>query len=113
ETLQVDGDILFGLLKKVTPSVYKHLVSVKIIFKVALVVLKFSLGRQGVLKKCPTMYETLEVLRNPPQEIMEEEFIVHQMHRLNLTEEDFEYEHQRQTAKRRAAQGNGKRSGRR
>jgi hypothetical protein len=27
ETLRVDGDILFGLLKKVAPSVYKHLVS--------------------------------------------------------------------------------------
>jgi hypothetical protein len=27
ETLQVDGDILFGLLKKVAPNVYKHLVS--------------------------------------------------------------------------------------
>ena len=54
-------------------------VGVKIIFKVALVVLKFSLGRQGVLKRCPTMYETLEVLRNPPQEIMEEEFVVYQV----------------------------------
>lgn len=28
ETLRVDGDILFGLLKKVAPSVYKHLVSI-------------------------------------------------------------------------------------
>ena len=27
ETLRMDGDILFGLLKKVSPSVYKHLVS--------------------------------------------------------------------------------------
>lgn len=27
ETLRMDGDILFGLLKKVAPSVYKHLVS--------------------------------------------------------------------------------------
>jgi hypothetical protein len=27
ETLRVDGDILFGLLKKVAPGVYKHLVS--------------------------------------------------------------------------------------
>lgn len=147
ETLQVDGDILFGLLKKVAPNIYKHLKKqkvepilymtewflcvftrtlpwdtilrvwdmflcegVKIVFKVALVVIKFSLGRQGVLKKCPTMYETLEVLRNPPQAVMEEEFVVHQMNRLNLTEEDFEYEHQRQTAKRRAAQENGRRS---
>nr|CAD7200261.1 unnamed protein product [Timema douglasi] len=141
ETLQIDGEILFGLVKKVSPNVYKHLKKqkiepilymtewflcvftrtlpwdtilrvwdmflcegVKIVFKVALVLLKFSLGRAGVLKKCPTMYETLEVLRNPPQAIMEEEFLINQMHRLNLTEEDFEYEHRRQMAKRRAAQ---------
>lgn len=48
-------------------------------FKVALVVLKFSLGRQHVLKKCPTMCETLEVLRHPPQAIMDEEFVVYQV----------------------------------
>lgn len=147
ETLRVDGDILFGLLKKVAPSVYKHLKKqkvepilymtewflcvfirtlpwdtilrvwdmflcegVKVVFKVALVVLKFSLGRQHVLKKCPTMCETLEVLRHPPQAVMDEEFVVYQMNRLNLTEEDFEYEHQRQVAKRRA-QEKSKRSG--
>jgi hypothetical protein len=57
---------------------------VKIVFKVALVIMKFSLGRQGVLKKCPTMYETLEVLRNPPQTIMDEEFIVHQVKYINI-----------------------------
>ncbi|KAK7789461.1 hypothetical protein R5R35_005859 [Gryllus longicercus] len=147
ETLQVDGDILFGLLKKVSPSVYKHLKKqkiepilymtewflcvftrtlpwdtllrvwdmflcegVKVVFKVALVLLKFSLSRPGVLKKCPSMYETLEVLRNPPHSIMEEEFVIHQIHRLNLTEEDFEYEHQRQLTKRRANQENVRRN---
>jgi len=150
ETLRMDGDILFGLLKKVAPSVYKHLKKqkvepilymtewflcvfirtlswdtilrvwdmflcegVKIVFKVALVVLKFSLGRQHVLKKCPTMCETLEVLRHPPQAIMDEEFIVYQMNRLNLTEEDFEYEHQRQVAKRRAQEKSKRSRGRR
>nr|CAD7414896.1 unnamed protein product [Timema poppensis] len=88
----------------VTATIGPSTIRVKIVFKVALVLLKFSLGRAGVLKKCPTMYETLEVLRNPPQAIMEEEFLINQMHRLNLTEEDFEYEHRRQMAKRRAAQ---------
>jgi hypothetical protein len=57
---------------------------VKIVFKVALVIMKFSLGRQGVLKKCPTMYETLEVLRNPSQAIMDEEFVVHQVKYINI-----------------------------
>jgi len=57
---------------------YRH-IGVKVVFKVALVVLKFSLGRQHVLKKCPTMCETLEVLRHPPQGIMDEEFVVYQV----------------------------------
>lgn len=52
---------------------------IKIIFKVALVVLKYSLGQSGVLKKCPTMYETLEVLRSPPERCMEELFVVTQV----------------------------------
>jgi hypothetical protein len=56
-----------------------HHIGVKIVFKVALVVLKFSLGRQHVLKKCPTMCETLDVLRHPPQAIMDEEFVVYQV----------------------------------
>jgi hypothetical protein len=56
-----------------------HHTGVKVVFKVALVVLKFSLGRQHVLKKCPTMCETLEVLRHPPQGIMDEEFVVYQV----------------------------------
>ncbi|XP_046980114.1 TBC1 domain family member whacked [Schistocerca americana] len=147
ETLQLDGDILFGLLKKVSPSVYKHIKKqkiepilymtewflcvftrtlpwdtilrvwdmflcegVKVIFKTALVLLKFSLGRPGVIKSCPTMYETLEVLRNPPIEVVEEEFMISQILRLNLSEEDFDYEHRRQLARRRASQENGHKS---
>ena len=27
EAIQVDGDVLFGLLKKTQPAVYKHIVS--------------------------------------------------------------------------------------
>ncbi|XP_063989238.1 TBC1 domain family member whacked [Diachasmimorpha longicaudata] len=137
ETLQRDGDILFALLKRVSPVAYKHLKKqkmepilymtewflcvytrtlpwesilrvwdmflcegVKIIFKVGLVLLKGSLGRSSLTKQCPTMYETLQLLRNPPPEIMEEEALVNQIMRLNLSEEDFEYEHQRQIRKR-------------
>lgn len=54
----------------------KLVLGVKVVFRVALVLLKYSLGRQGVLKKCPTMCETLEALRNPPLAIMDEEFMV-------------------------------------
>lgn len=137
ETLQRDGDILFALLKRVSPVAYKHLKKqkmepilymtewflcvytrtlpwesilriwdmflcegVKIIFKVGLVLLKGCLGRTSVTKKCPTMYETLQILRNPPSEIMEEEVLVYEIHKLNITEEDFEYEHQKQILKK-------------
>lgn len=49
---------------------------VKVIFKAALVIMKFSLDNRATLKNCPTMYETLEVLRNPPPEILEEYFLI-------------------------------------
>ncbi|XP_011495336.1 PREDICTED: TBC1 domain family member 10A [Ceratosolen solmsi marchali] len=139
ETLQRDGDILFALLKKVSPVAYKHLKKqkmepilymvewflcvytrtlpwesilriwdmflcegVKIIFKVGLVLLKGCLGRSGQTRKCPTLYETLQILKNPPQSIMEEEYLVYHIQKLNINEEDFEYEHQRQIIKRRS-----------
>uniref|UniRef100_A0A1B6J199 Rab-GAP TBC domain-containing protein n=1 Tax=Homalodisca liturata TaxID=320908 RepID=A0A1B6J199_9HEMI len=144
ETLQIDGDILFGLLKKVARDVYKHLKKqkiepilymtewflcvftrtlpwatilriwdmflcegVKILFKVALVLLKLSLNAKStpaLKKKCPTMYETLEALRNPPLHILEEDFMVREMFRLKLTDEDFETEHHRQASRHRANQ---------
>ena len=141
ETLLRDGDILYGLLKRVSPIAYKHLKKqkmepilymtewflcvytrtlpwesilrvwdmflcegVKIIFKVGLVLLKSSLGRASLVKRCPTVYETLQVLRNPSQHIPDEETLVYQVRKLNLTEEDFEYEHQRQVLKRKAAE---------
>ena len=34
EALQLDGEILNGLLKKVSPSVYKHLVLINIFIKI-------------------------------------------------------------------------------
>jgi len=67
-----------NVLQLIESFLYHH-IGVKVVFKVALVVLKFSLGRQHVLKKCPTMCETLEVLRHPPQGIMDEEFVVYQV----------------------------------
>lgn len=52
---------------------------VKVIFKVGLVLLKGSLGRTSLVKRCPTTYETLQVLRNPSQHIMEEEALIYQV----------------------------------
>ncbi|XP_023230960.1 TBC1 domain family member 10A-like isoform X1 [Centruroides sculpturatus] len=138
ESIQLDGDILFGLLKKSSPLTYKHLKKqkvepilymtewfmclfsrtlpwasvlrvwdmflcegVKVLFRTALVILKQVLGRQEVLKKCPTMYETLEKLRNIPTEALQEDFLVYQGLKLNISEGDMEKEHQKQVVKRR------------
>ncbi len=138
EAIQLDGDILFGLLKKVAPAVHKHLKKqgvepvlfmtewflcvfartlpwpsvmrvwdmfmcegVKVLFRVGLVLLKYSLPKH-VRKRCPSMYETLEVLKNLPEEVTEEHFLVEQVLRLRLSESDMERENRRQLKKRRA-----------
>lgn len=49
------------------------------------------------------------MLRNPPTYLLEEEYMIYNIQRLALTEHDFEIEHQRQTARRKAANtANGK-----
>lgn len=139
EAIQLDGDILNGLMKKVCPATYKHFKKqkiepvlymtewfmcvftrtlpwssvlrvwdmffcegVKVMFRVALVLLKNSVGRPDQLKKCPGLYETLEALRNLPPEIMQQEFLVKQSLGLGIAEYDMEREHQRQIARRKA-----------
>jgi len=140
EALQLDGDILFGLLKKVSPGVHRHLKSqgvdpilymtewflcifsrslpwssvlriwdmffcegVKVLFRVGLVLLKYSLP-QSVRKKCPSMYETLAVLKNIPDQICREDFLIPEVLKLNVTEDDMEREHRKQLEKRRHLQ---------
>lgn len=139
EAIQLDGDILHGLLKKVAPSVHRHLMKqeiepilymtewflcafartlpwptvmrvwdmfmcegVKVLFRVALVLVKFSLTKE-VRKNCPSMYETLDVLKNLPERVTEEHFLVDQILRLELKEEAMEREHRKQLLKRKAA----------
>ncbi|KAM3963893.1 TBC1 domain family member whacked [Aphomia sociella] len=75
---------------------------VKVLFKAALVILAGALGSAKVRKRACGLCETLEVLRHPPESFLAEEYLVYHMQRLHLTEEDFEFEHQRQTARRRA-----------
>lgn len=140
EAIQLDGDILFGLLKKVSPAIHKHLVKqsiepilymtewflcvfartlpwpsvmriwdmfmcegVKVLFRVALVMIKYSLPR-NVRKKCPSMYETLDVLKHIPERIMQEDFLVQEVLKLNVSEEDMEKEHRKQLKRRKEAQ---------
>lgn len=52
---------------------------VKILFRVGLVLLKYTLGRSEVLKQCPNMYDTLPVLKNLPNYVTHETFLVVQM----------------------------------
>lgn len=54
-------------------------------------------------KSCPTMFETLEALKNLRPEITQEDFLVDQVLRLNVTEDDMEREHKRQLKKRKKA----------
>lgn len=140
EAIQLDGDILFGLLKKVEPRIHSHIKSqeispilymtewflcafartlpwpsvlrvwdmfccegVKVLFRVGLVLLKYSLP-SSVRKDCPSMYETLDVLKHLPPWICTEEFLIPHIINLNITEDDMEKEHRKQLEKRRAMQ---------
>lgn len=71
---------------------------VKVVFKVALVILGGSLASPKVRKRCAGLCETLEVLRGPEARVLEEEYVVYHMERLSLTIEDFKVEHERQAA---------------
>ncbi len=139
EAIQLEGDVLFGLLKKAAPNVYRHLKKqgiepilfmtewflclytrtlpwscvmrvwdmfffegVKILFRVGLVLLKAALPK-AVRKQCPSMYETLEALKNVPPGMKNEDFLVEEIVRLNITDEDMKRENAKQVAKRKAA----------
>lgn len=71
---------------------------VKVVFKVALVILGGTLSSPKVRKRCAGLCETLEVLRGPDARILEEEYVMYHMERLSLSIEDFKVEHERQAA---------------
>ncbi|XP_046805088.1 TBC1 domain family member whacked [Lucilia cuprina] len=73
---------------------------IRVIFKVALVILGASLNSHKIRKQCNGLCETLEVLRNPPDNVLDEDFIINHMQRLNLRVEDFQIEHTRQKTRR-------------
>ena len=132
EAIQLEGDVLLGLLKKAAPNVHKHLKKqgiepilfmtewflclftrtlpwscvlriwdiflfegVKILFRVALVLLKASLPKR-VRSQCPSMFETLEALKSVPPGLRDEEFLVAEMVRLEITDDDMRKEHAKQ-----------------
>ena len=146
EAIQLDGDILFGLLKRVAPRVHRHLKSqgvepilymtewflcifsrtlpwpsvlriwdmflcegVKVLFRVGLVLLKSALPRK-VRRKCPSMYETLDVLKHLPDNICTEEFLIPEVLKLDISEEDMEREHRKQLKRRQQKQEEGRAS---
>ncbi|XP_053324538.1 TBC1 domain family member 10A [Spea bombifrons] len=129
EAIQLDGRILFSLLRKVSPVAYKHLSKqkidpilymtewfmcafsrtlpwssvlrvwdmffcegVKIIFRVALVLLKYSLGSSEKLKSCQGQYETMEKLKAIDPKYMQENFLIAEIVELPITERDVERE---------------------
>lgn len=59
-------------------------------------ILGATLGLQKVRKECCGLCETLMVLKSPPSKFLEEEFLMHNALRLNVTRDDFEREHERQ-----------------
>lgn len=69
---------------------------IKIIFKVALVILGSCLGSAKVRKSANGMCESIEILRNPSAKYLTEDYIMHHIMRLNLTVDDFKIEHERQ-----------------
>ncbi|XP_006896673.1 PREDICTED: TBC1 domain family member 10B, partial [Elephantulus edwardii] len=78
---------------------------VKIIFRVALVLLRHTLGSLEKLRSCQGMYETMEQLRNLPQQCMQEDFLVHEVTNLPVTEALIERENASQLKKWRETRG--------
>ena len=49
------------------------------LFRVGLVLLKGSFMKSGVMKQCPTMFESMDVLRHLNQNITEERYLIGQV----------------------------------
>ncbi|KAF7238847.1 TBC1 domain family member 10B [Varanus komodoensis] len=78
---------------------------VKIIFRVGLVLLRNTLGSIDKLRSCQGMYETMEKLRNLPVHSMQEDFLVHEVINLPVTEALIERENATQLKKWRETRG--------
>uniref|UniRef100_A0A2D4FQN1 Rab-GAP TBC domain-containing protein n=2 Tax=Micrurus corallinus TaxID=54390 RepID=A0A2D4FQN1_MICCO len=66
---------------------------VKIIFRVGLILLKYTLGSSEKLRSCQGQYETMEQLRTLNPKIMQETFLVQEVIELPVTERHIEREH--------------------
>lgn len=68
---------------------------IKIIFKVSLVIVGATLSSSKVRKNNKELCDTLSLLRAPNEKIVDEEFIMNNIWRLNITIEDFISEHKK------------------
>lgn len=139
EAIQLEGDVLFGLLKRVAPNVHKHLKKqgiepilfmtewflclfsrtlpwncvlriwdmfffegVKVLFRVGLVILKAALPKR-IRSQCPSMFETLEALKVIPPGLKDEDFLIQEIIRLDVTDHDMRKENAKQVLKRKMA----------
>ncbi|XP_071497131.1 uncharacterized protein [Diadema antillarum] len=139
EAVQVDGEVLFGLIKKVLPATHKHMKKhriepilymtewfmcifartlpwtsvlrvwdmffcegVKILFRVALVLLKHTVGSAQQLAESQGLYETMEKLKHIPDAVVQEDFLAGEMLRMKVFEKDLEAEHSLSLARRKA-----------
>uniref|UniRef100_A0A8C6YD83 TBC1 domain family member 10A n=1 Tax=Naja naja TaxID=35670 RepID=A0A8C6YD83_NAJNA len=120
EAIQLDGEILFSLLQRVSPLAYKHLSKQKIdpiLYMTEWFMCAFSrtlpwssvlrvwdmffcegtggytLGSSEKLRSCQGQYETMEQLRTLNPKIMQETFLVQEVIELPVTERHIEREH--------------------
>ena len=70
-----------------------------VIFKVGLVLLKCTLTKEA-RKECPTMYETLSKLKELPNRVTNEEFLVKNVISINISDEHIRQERSKQHAKK-------------
>jgi hypothetical protein len=74
---------------------------VKVLFKVALVMVGSALSDPKERDKCGTMYETLHLLRNIPPKMLEENHFLQRVIALDLSDREVEKEHLQQATRRR------------
>lgn len=71
-----EGILSVGILFDTFYSNLHDCTGVKVLFRVGLVILKYSFMKPKTMKECPTMYESMEVLRNLHSSVTEENVLV-------------------------------------
>jgi len=76
---------------------------VEVLFRVGLVLLKYSFIKPKVIKRCPSMYETANVLRNLDANVTNETFLVNHILGLDINEDDMRRAYDKAVQKRKAS----------